>query len=111
MMARVQILSWSNFFIFLHTFYHYLSTILYIGFSDHLLSFLSHFLMFIVVSILKTFYVQILVLESVIFCSQYQGHSQEILEGGSNLEYLGNSFPYSQFLDENYVYTKSGLRQ
>ena len=74
MTVRVQIQSWSLcFFFFAHlfviTFHNSLFFFLYIGFSDHLLSFLPHFLTFIVVSILKTFYFQISVSisESVIF--------------------------------------------
>ena len=61
------------FFLFCTPFYHHLFTILcfflYIGFSDYFFKLLPHFLTFTVVSILKTFYFQILVLisESVIF--------------------------------------------
>ena len=72
MMTTVQILSWSHLFILFYTpflslpFYNSLFFSLH-RFYDHLLSFLPHFLMFIVVSILKIFHVQISVSELVIF--------------------------------------------
>ena len=73
-MDRVQILKWfPPFFFFAHlfiiTFSLFFVFFLYIGFGDHLLSFLPHFLHIYCCVILKTFYFQILVSisESVIF--------------------------------------------
>ena len=80
-MDRVQILKWLHFFfLFCTPFYHHLFTILcfflYIGFGDHLLSFLPHFLHIYCSVILKTFLFSDIGIDIGIgnFFSQYIGY-------------------------------------